>query len=252
MSVAAPADSGLRHRRLVPIPWAGRTIHWRRTAIDVKQAERRAPFVSPGVAYDAYRARAKALVSLLFRTLSPTPPTLMAAPVDTHLITVIGVAALIGWRVFARIRRTIGRQRLSPARPWLTVVLLPLILLLVLFTNLVHPLALAAVGAGAALGIGLGLFGTRLTRFEATPAGLFYTPNAHLGIALSLLLVLRLGYRFVLLELGGPGVAPQSMQLGSSPLTLAIFATLAGYYVTYAVGLLRWRARVGSQMPAEH
>ncbi len=85
-----------------------------------------------------------------------------------------------------------------------------------------------------------------------TPAGLFYTPNAHLGIALSLLLVLRLGYRFVMLQLGGQGVDPQSMQLGSSPLTMAIFGTLAGYYVTYAIGLLRWRASVNKQMPAEH
>ncbi len=42
------------------------------------------------------------------------------------------------------------------------------------------------------------------------------------------------------------------MQLGNSPLTLAIFGTLAGYYVTYAIGLLRWRARVALQPPAEH
>jgi hypothetical protein len=30
----------------------------------------------------------------------------------------------------------------------------------------------------------------------------------------------------------------------NSPLTLAIFATLAGYYVTYAIGLLQWHRRV--------
>ena len=87
---------------------------------------------------------------------------------------------------------------------------------------------------------------------EATPAGLFYTPNAHLGIALSLLLVLRLGYRFVLLQAGGRGFDPQAMQVGSSPLTMAIFGTLAGYYVTYAIGLLRWRAQVSTQSPADH
>jgi hypothetical protein len=32
-----------------------------------------------------------------------------------------------------------------------------------------------------------------------------------------------------------------------SPLTLMIFATLAGYYVTYAIGLLRWRRRVAAE-----
>ena len=176
----------------------------------------------------------------------------MPTTVDTHLITVVVVAALICWRMYSRIKRMIGRQHLSPSRPWFTVVLFPLILLLVLSTSLVHPLTLAAVAAGVVVGIALGLYGTRLTKFEATPEGLFYTPNAHLGIALSLLLVLRLGYRVLMLQLGGQGMDPQSMQVGSSPLTMGILGTLAGYYVTYAIGLLRWRARVARQAPAEH
>ena len=176
----------------------------------------------------------------------------MPTSIDTHLLIVVLVVALVAWRVYSRIRRVIGRQRLSAVRPWITVVVFPLVAVLVLLTSIVHPLTGVALMAGAAVGICLGLLGTRLTRFEVTPAGLFYTPNAHLGIALSLLLVLRLGYRFVMLQLGGQGIDPQSMQLGSSPLTMAIFGTLVGYYVTYAIGLLRWRASVSKQMPAEH
>jgi hypothetical protein len=175
-----------------------------------------------------------------FQTHAPTMPT----TIDTHLITVIAVVALVGWRVYSRIRRVIGRQRLSTLRPWITVIAFALILVLLLATSLVHPMTSVAVIAGAAMGTALGLLGTRLTKFEVTPAGLFYTPNAHLGIALSLLFVLRLGYRFVTLQMGGQDFDPQSTQLGSSPLTTAIFGTLAGYYVTYAIGLLRWRARV--------
>jgi len=160
--------------------------------------------------------------------------------------------ALVAWRVYARIRRAVGRQRLTAVRPWITVVVFPLIALLVLLTGVMDPMTGAALAAGAAVGSGLGLYGTRLTRFEATPAGLFYTPNAHLGIALSMLLVLRLGYRFVMLQMNARHLDPQSMQPGSSPLTMAIFGTLAGYYVTYAIGLLRWRAQVSRQPPAEH
>ena len=176
----------------------------------------------------------------------------MPTSIDTHLLTVLLVVALVAWRVYARIRRAVGRQRLSTVRPWVTVVVFPLIAVLVLLTSFLHPMTGAALVAGAAVGIGLGLYGTRLTRFEVTPAGLFYTPNAHLGIALSLLLVLRLGYRFVMLQMNAQQFDPQSMQLGSSPLTMAIFGTLAGYYVTYAIGLLRWRAQVSRQPPAEH
>jgi cytochrome b561 len=176
----------------------------------------------------------------------------MPTTLDSHLITVLLVAALVVWRVYARIRRTIGRQRLTKVRPWITVVVFPLILALVLATSFVHPMTGAALLAGALAGVGLGVLGTRLTRFEATPAGLFYTPNAHLGIALSLLFVLRLAWRFVVPQANGGHVDPQSMQLGASPLTMAIFGTLAGYYVAYAIGLLRWRARVAAQPPAEH
>ncbi len=176
----------------------------------------------------------------------------MPATLDTHLLIVIAFAALVVWRVYARIRRVVGRQRLSKVRPWITVVVFPLIFVLLLSTSLAHPATGVAALAGALVGAGLGVLGTRLTKFEVTPAGLFYTPNAHLGIALSLLLVLRLAWRFVMLQANGRNFDPQSMQIGSNPLTMAIFGTLAGYYVTYAVGLLRWRARVSEQAPAEH
>lgn len=40
-----------------------------------------------------------------------------------------------------------------------------------------------------------------------------------------------------------PGADP-NLQYASSPLTLLIFGVLAGYYVSYAIGLLRWKASV--------
>ena len=180
----------------------------------------------------------------------------MPTSIDTHLLVIAAVVALVAWRLYSRIRRMIGRQRLSRVRPWFTVVAFPLLLVLLLATaGAMHPMAGVALLAGVALGTGLGVFGLRLTRFEATPAGLFYTPNAHLGIALSLLFILRLGYRIGLPLVTGRLPDPQSAQLGSSPLTLAIFGMLAGYYVSYAIGLLRWRARVSAlpvEQPDEH
>jgi hypothetical protein len=60
------------------------------------------------------------------------------------------------------------------------------------------------------------------------------------------LLIGRIAWRFFeLYSLGGQAPPPAGMNdITYSPLTLAIFATLAGYYVTYAIGLLRWRRRV--------
>jgi hypothetical protein len=179
-------------------------------------------------------------------------PPWMPITLDAHLLTVLLVVALVVWRGHARMRRLVGRQRLSSVRPWITVVVFPLIAALALLTSVVDPRTAIALVAGAFVGSALGVVGRRLTRFEVTTAGLFYTPNAHLGIALSLLMVLRLGYRFVMLQLDGRQPDPQALPLGAGPLTMALFGMLAGYYVTYAIGLLRWRAQVGRQAAVEH
>jgi hypothetical protein len=162
----------------------------------------------------------------------------------------IGVAVLVAWRLYKRIRRLIGRQQLSPFRPWFTVVVFPLLFAALFAGSLPHPGGSLALAGGAAIGVGLGLYGLRLTRFEATPAGLYYTPSAHLGIALSLLVILRLGYRAVHAALIGAQFDPgQPAEFVRSPLTLLIFGTLAGYYVAYAIGLLRWRSRNETATP---
>jgi len=161
------------------------------------------------------------------------------------LLVPAGIAALVVWRLYSRVRRMIGRQRLSRVRPWLTVILFPILVAGLLIASLPHPLADLALAGGCAIGVGLALYGLRLTKFEATPAGLFYTPNAHLGIALSILFIGRIGYRAAQLLLAGGTVARPPADFVGSPLTLLIFGTLAGYYVAYAIGLLRWKRQVG-------
>lgn len=155
----------------------------------------------------------------------------------------IGIAALVAWRFYQRMRRLIGRQAYSPLRPWFTVVVFPLIFAALFLGSMRFPGCGPALVGGAAIGIALGWYGLRLTRFEVTPGEYFYTPSPYLGIALSLLLFLRLGYRAVHAMLaGGQFSAGTPADFVASPLTLAIFGTLAGYYVSYSIGLLRWHA----------
>jgi hypothetical protein len=170
----------------------------------------------------------------------------MAQPAAPQALITLGFLALIAWRMYARIRRNIGRQRLSPRRPWVTVVVFPLVLALLVMSARGQEPLLAALGGGVILGVALGLLGLRLTRFEVTPQGRFYTPSAHLGIALSVLVVCRIAYRFMAYGLPGSqlGNTPQPSPL--TPLTLLLVGTLAGYYSAYAIGLLRWSLRTGS------
>lgn len=167
----------------------------------------------------------------------------MAFPSNSSLLVSCGIAALIAWRVYVRVRRMVGRQRLSNVRPWIAVTLFPALVALLLLGSIAHPDNALALVAGAGLGVGLGIYGLRLTTFEETPGGLFYTPNRHLGVALSLLFLGRIAYRSIQLYWTQATVAAPPADFVRSPLTLAIFGTLAGYYVAYAIGLLRWRGR---------
>ena len=167
----------------------------------------------------------------------------MQAPSPSGLVLLL-VVPLVLWRIHARIRRLVGRQRLSRVRPWVTLVLFPALVALLALAAHAQPQRLLWLAAGLAVGALLGRYGLKRTRFEATPGGLFYTPNAHLGIALSLLLVGRVAYR--LFEVYALGLAaPDDLSgFAASMLTLALFGVLAGYYVSYAIGLVRWRHSV--------
>jgi cytochrome b561 len=118
-------------------------------------------------------------------------------------------------------------------------VMFPLLAAMLALAAARSPLALGMLAGGLAVGAGLALWALRLTRFERTADGLFYTPSAHIGIALSLLLAARIAWR--LFELRTGAAAAGGTDFVRSPLTLAVFGTLAGYYAAYAVGLIRWR-----------
>jgi hypothetical protein len=159
-------------------------------------------------------------------------------------VTLLALLPLLAWRAYARFRRMVGRQRLSRIRPWITLTIFPALVVLLGLGAHAHVERLGWLAAGLALGALLGVFGLSRTRFEPTRQGLFYTPNAHLGIALSLLFIARIVYRLVEVYAIDPGVPHGLDDFARSALTLAVFGLLAGYYIAYAIGLVRWRLRV--------
>ena len=172
----------------------------------------------------------------------------MNAP-SSSTIAVLALIPLLVWRVYVRFRRMVGRQRLSRARPWITLGIFSAVLVVLAFATHGHPERLVWLAAGAPAGACLGLYGLRITRFEPTPQGLFFTPNAYLGIAMSLLFLGRMLYRLV--EVYTITASHGTPHFMGSPLTLAIFGIIAGYYVVYALGLLRWSSRSAAASPSE-
>jgi hypothetical protein len=157
-------------------------------------------------------------------------------------------ALFIPLMIYRRLRRSFGRQPLRPKR-----MTFRMIILAVLGASLA-PAALRSAGffageaAGAAFGAALALWGAKRTRFLTQNAQLYYVPHTYSGIAVSLLVVGRVAYRFMQIYAAGgfvsagaaPGdsaAAPASMV--QSPVTVGIVFVLIGYYLCYYGWLLR-------------
>jgi len=144
---------------------------------------------------------------------------------------------LMAWGVYRRVRRNIGRQPLRPRRIIFSIVIFSIVSIFLVGASLQLSKLLLGIGGGLLLGALLGFAGLRLTKFETTDAGHFYTPNTHIGVALSLLLAGRMIYRLIVLNNFSNVVAaghPPPMQ---SPLTFFIVGLTIGYYFIYYIGL---------------
>ena len=95
----------------------------------------------------------------------------------TSTITLLILLPLLLWRIYARFRRMVGRQRLSRARPWITLAIFPLLVVLLGFAAQAQIERLWWLAVGLAFGAALGIFGLKMTKFEPTREGLFYTPK---------------------------------------------------------------------------
>lgn len=156
-----------------------------------------------------------------------------------NLIAPLVLAPLIVWRVYARTRRSFGRQPILPKRMWTRVGFLSVVIVLFALEGVRSPLLAEALAVGVVGGGALGALALRLTRFEIDGNRDCYVPNPWIGLALTALFLGRLLYRFLELYPAmaqATAASPEAFQ--RSPLTMAIFGLLVGYYVTYYAGLL--------------
>lgn len=160
-----------------------------------------------------------------------------------QLVTTALMTGLIVWVVYRRVRRNFGRQLLDARRLSVRTVILGVIGALMLMAAARNLDLLGALLAGTACGTVLGIFGIRHTTFEVTPEGRYYTPHTYFGLLITSLLLGRLLYRFLTVYQGALAAVQPAQNpvasLQSSPLTLAIFGLLIGYYLVFNVGVLR-------------
>jgi hypothetical protein len=144
------------------------------------------------------------------------------------------------WRVGTRLRRSVGRQELKLRKVRFSAYLLPVALLLLLSSALVHPINAVALLLGAGAGVFAARYSLSTSKFEVTERGHFYTLNPYVGWAILALFFARMAYRLALTyEATGSFVVPASEAV-KNPLTVFVAGLVLGYYSWLARGLLRW------------
>ncbi len=153
-------------------------------------------------------------------------------------------ALLIPLAMYRRFRRTFGRQPLAQTRMIVRIAIF--LLLAVVLTLSARHFILQELG-GLLIGAALALWGASRTRFAIENGRRYYIPHTYTGIAVTLLFVGRLIYRFAqsssVLGTAGdtaPTAGPKAAM--QSPLTMGIFFVLIGYYVCYYSWVL-WKSR---------
>ena len=161
-------------------------------------------------------------------------------------LALIALVPILVWRIYQRLKAQMARQRSILSRHYTGLFVFSVMLLVPATELLDRPFQLAALAAGAIAGIALATYGLRRTRFEQVGDDFFFTPHAPIGLAVALLFMARMAWRaYEFFALGSLA----HHEFVSSPLTLVIFGVLAGYYMSYAFGLLSWRKRTAPVSP---
>ncbi len=158
--------------------------------------------------------------------------------------------------VYRRYKRHVGRQPMQPVQLVVRASIMLVLGIVLSISAWPHIDVLESGAVGLTLGLALAIAGIRLTRFESTRDGIFYTPNISIGLAITGLLLGRLLYRFVVLYPSMQAAAQANdadafSAIHKSPLTFGIFALIIAYYVVYNIALLvlsRRHAAVNSAM----
>jgi uncharacterized membrane protein len=159
-------------------------------------------------------------------------------------ITVTTIALLIltpvlVWRVYARLKTQMQRQRSILTRHYTGIFVFLAMLAVPASELLANPFSLGALAVGIAAGIGYAIWGLKLTRFDETDEGYFFTPNARLGIVIAMLFAARVLYvGFELYANQGP-----TPRFTDSPLTMLVVGLTGAYFGSYSIGILRWRLK---------
>lgn len=113
------------------------------------------------------------------------------------------------------------------------------------FARLSQHFLLAEIG-GTVFGLSLAAWGAHVTRFARQDGQLYYIPHTYTGVAISLLVVARIVYRFAgTFPTSGADSTRAAIPAAAAvqnPLTVALLFALIAYYLGYYARVL-WKSK---------
>lgn len=159
------------------------------------------------------------------------------APATPSTLVPLAFIAFIVWGFYRRVRRHIGRQKFQPRRTIVRMVFIALFIGIFGVLSLLHTQVMLGMAGGLLLSLLLAYLALRLTRFEVTSEGRFYTPNLWIGVTLSALLVVRVVMQMFRLYSVSPTTHLTYSTVPQSALTYFLFGLRMGFYLAYYAGL---------------
>jgi hypothetical protein len=159
------------------------------------------------------------------------------------LLAILASVVMIPITLVMRYRAGTARRRV---RPWLAAVNAAglalstgFYLIAAALTNIWVPGAFAYACAGLVAGALIGLVGLALTRWEALPGAVFYTPNRWLVLALTVAVTGRIAYGFWRSWNAWQSLAGDVSWAATAGVagSLAAGAVILGYYFVYWLGV---------------
>lgn len=162
-----------------------------------------------------------------------------------NMITVL-LAVFILYRIYLRVRRTIGWQQLNPGKMGVMTAILFIIGLIFLIGGALHPISLISDAVGILVGVILAYCGASLTRFEQRGGRWCYRPNTWIGGTVTVLFFGRLIYRvYDMTTMTAPGgfqegpTLTDRLQSMAGGWTAGLLLVMFAYYLVYNAILLR-------------
>jgi hypothetical protein len=143
------------------------------------------------------------------------------------------LGAFILYRIYLRVRRTLGWQQFKPGRTKAFTVIFCIVGLIFLIEGAYRTVSLISDVTGILIGVALAYFGAATTRFERREGSWNYRPNTWIGSIVTVLFLGRLALRIYDMLTMPNASGLQGLQTMTGGWTAGLLLIMFAYYIVY-------------------